>query len=202
MSPAVFDQRADRVKPEDVATIIYTSGTTGEPKGAMLTHSNLVFDVVAGCEVIPFTSDAVALSFLPLSHVFERMLDYAYLYKGASIAYAESIDKLAANFLEVNPHCFGAVPRVYEKVHARSWRRRRRKPIKRSFPMGRLLGSGARCRTSSGRSDPGALARKAQIATPRLTRRSGRPSARTPLRRVRGRRFRGTSPRSSSEPAS
>ena len=119
MNPAVFDQRASRVRPEDVATIIYTSGTTGEPKGAMLTHSNLVSNAVTGCEVIPFTEDAVALSFLPLSHVFERMLDYSYLYKTASIAYAESIDKLAANFTEVNPHCFGAVPRVYEKVHAR-----------------------------------------------------------------------------------
>jgi long-chain acyl-CoA synthetase len=119
MSPGVFEQRAARVKPDDVATIIYTSGTTGEPKGAMLTHANLVSNVVTGCEVIPFTADAIALSFLPLSHVFERMLDYAYLYKTASIAYAESIDKLAANFQEVNPHCFGAVPRVYEKVHAK-----------------------------------------------------------------------------------
>ena len=119
MSPGVFEQRAARVRPEDVATIIYTSGTTGEPKGAMLTHSNFVSNVVAGCEVLPFTADVVALSFLPLSHVFERMLDYAYLYKKASIAYAESIDKLAANFQEVNPSCFGAVPRVYEKVHAR-----------------------------------------------------------------------------------
>ncbi|MEO8348901.1 MAG: long-chain fatty acid--CoA ligase, partial [Acidobacteriota bacterium] len=119
MSPAVFEQRAARVKPEDVATIIYTSGTTGEPKGAMLTHSNFVSNVTASCEVIPITGDAVALSFLPLSHVFERMLDYAYLYRSASIAYAESIDKLRDNFIEVNPHCFGAVPRVYEKVHAR-----------------------------------------------------------------------------------
>ncbi len=119
MSPGVFEQRAKRVRPEDVATIIYTSGTTGEPKGAMLTHSNFVSNVVTGCEVIPFTSDSIALSFLPLSHVFERMLDYAYLHKTASIAYAESIEKLAANFLEVNPHCFGAVPRVYEKVLAK-----------------------------------------------------------------------------------
>jgi len=78
-----------------------------------------VSNVVAGCEVIPFTADAVALSFLPLSHVFERMLDYAYAYKTATIAAAESIDRLAANFQELNPHCFGAVPRVYEKVHAR-----------------------------------------------------------------------------------
>ena len=119
MSPAVFEQRAARVKPEDVATIIYTSGTTGEPKGAMLTHSNFVSNVTASCEVVPITGDAVALSFLPLSHVFERMLDYAYLYRGSSIAYAESIDKLRDNFVEVNPHAFGAVPRVYEKVHGR-----------------------------------------------------------------------------------
>jgi long-chain acyl-CoA synthetase len=119
MSPGVFEQRAARVKPEDVATIIYTSGTTGEPKGAMLTHSNFISNVVAGCEVIPFTADATAMSFLPLSHVFERMLDYAYLHKTASIAYAESIDKLGENFLEINPHCFGAVPRVYEKVYGK-----------------------------------------------------------------------------------
>jgi len=118
-SPGVFDQRAARVRSDDVATIIYTSGTTGEPKGAMLTHGNFVSNVLAGCEVIPFTADAVALSFLPLSHVFERMLDYSYFHKTASIAYAESIDKLGKNFLEVNPECFGAVPRVYEKVYDR-----------------------------------------------------------------------------------
>jgi len=119
MSPGVFEQRRSRVRPEDVATIIYTSGTTGEPKGAMLTHGNFVSNVVAGCEVVPFANDATALSFLPLSHVFERMVDYAYFHKTVSIAYAESIDKLAANFVEVNPSCFAAVPRVYEKVHAR-----------------------------------------------------------------------------------
>jgi long-chain acyl-CoA synthetase len=119
MSPGVFEQRAARVKAEDVATIIYTSGTTGEPKGAMLTHSNFVSNVTACCQVVPITGDGIALSFLPLSHVFERMLDYAYLYRHCSIAYAESIDKLRDNFLEVNPTCFGAVPRVYEKVHGR-----------------------------------------------------------------------------------
>ena len=119
MSPGVFEQRAARVQPDDVATIIYTSGTTGEPKGAMLTHRNFVFDVTSACQFVPITGEAVALSFLPLSHVFERMLDYAYVYRHASIAYAESIDKLKDNFLEVNPSCFGAVPRVYEKVQAR-----------------------------------------------------------------------------------
>ncbi|HEX5855426.1 MAG TPA: long-chain fatty acid--CoA ligase, partial [Thermoanaerobaculia bacterium] len=119
MSPGAFEQRARRVRAEDVATIIYTSGTTGEPKGAMLTHSNFVSNVLGACEVVPITGDATAMCFLPLSHVFERMLDYAYLYRGATIAYAESIEKLKDNFLEVNPHCFGAVPRVYEKVLAR-----------------------------------------------------------------------------------
>ena len=119
MSPGAFEQRAARVRPDDVATIIYTSGTTGEPKGAMLTHGNFVSDVLGSLEVVPITGDGVAMSFLPLSHVFERMLDYSYLYRKASIAYAESIEKLKENFLEVRPHCFGAVPRVYEKVHAR-----------------------------------------------------------------------------------
>ncbi|HEY7863871.1 MAG TPA: long-chain fatty acid--CoA ligase [Thermoanaerobaculia bacterium] len=119
MSPNLFEQRASRVQPSDLATLIYTSGTTGEPKGAMLTHANFVSNVLAGVEVIPLRGEGIALSFLPLSHVFERMLDYCYMHTQCSIAYAESIDKLAANFQEVNPHCFGAVPRVYEKVHAR-----------------------------------------------------------------------------------
>ncbi|HKF41703.1 MAG TPA: long-chain fatty acid--CoA ligase [Thermoanaerobaculia bacterium] len=119
MNPAAFEQRAGRVRADDVATIIYTSGTTGEPKGAMLTHRNFVSNVLAALQVVPITGDGTAMCFLPLSHVFERMLDYAYAYKGASIAYAESVDRLKDNFVEVNPHCFGAVPRVYEKVLGR-----------------------------------------------------------------------------------
>jgi long-chain acyl-CoA synthetase len=119
MNPGIFEQRASRVKPEDVATIIYTSGTTGDSKGAMLTHGNLVSNIKSSLQVMPITGDAVGLSFLPLSHVFERTLDYAYLYRGASIAYAESVEKLKDNFLEVAPHCFALVPRVYEKVYGR-----------------------------------------------------------------------------------
>ena len=166
MSPEVFEQRAARVKPGDVATIIYTSGTTGEPKGAMLTHGNFVSNVVTGCEVIPFTSDAVAMSFLPLSHVFERMLDYAYTHKTASIAYAESIDRLGANFLEINPHCFGAVPRVYEKVHARIMAKAEAgSPIKRKlFAWAVAVGRERVAYMERGEALPPGLARKAKIA--------------------------------------
>jgi long-chain acyl-CoA synthetase len=166
MSPGVFDQRAGRVKPEDVATLIYTSGTTGEPKGAMLTHSNFVSNVLAGCEVVPFTADAVALSFLPLSHVFERMLDYAYLHKGASIAYAESVEKLSDNFKEINPHCFGAVPRVYEKVYARIMAKvEAGSPIKKKlFAWAARVGRERVPYVTSGEPMPAALARRAAIA--------------------------------------
>ena len=117
--PAAFEKRADARTPDDLATFIYTSGTTGEPKGAMLTQQNFVSNVVAGCSILPFDSTAVALSFLPLAHVFERMLEYCYYNHAATIAYAESIDKLRDNMSEVNPHLFGAVPRVYEKIYAR-----------------------------------------------------------------------------------
>ena len=119
MSPNVFEQRVARVRPDDVATIIYTSGTTGEPKGAMLTHGNFVSNVVSACQVVPFPNEGCSLSFLPLSHVFERMIDYAYFYKKITLAYAESIEKLGANLQEVKPLCFAAVPRIYEKVQAR-----------------------------------------------------------------------------------
>ena len=117
--PAAFEKRADARTENDLATFIYTSGTTGEPKGAMLTQRNFVSNVVAGCSILPFDSSAVALSFLPLAHVFERMLEYCFYHRSATIAYAESIDKLRDNMSEVHPHLFGAVPRVYEKIYAR-----------------------------------------------------------------------------------
>ena len=79
--PAAFEKRADARKPDDLATFIYTSGTTGEPKGAMLTQSNFVSNVVAACSIVPFDSTAVALSFLPLSHVFERTIEYGYYHR-------------------------------------------------------------------------------------------------------------------------
>ena len=118
-APGTFDERAAARQPSDLATIIYTSGTTGEPKGAMLVQSNFVSNMLAGCSLLPFDSTAVTMSFLPLAHVFERLVEYCYYHRGATVAFAESIDKLRDNLAEVNPHIFGAVPRVYEKVYAR-----------------------------------------------------------------------------------
>jgi long-chain acyl-CoA synthetase len=105
--------------PDDLATIIYTSGTTGEPKGVMLTHGNIAANAAAVREIIHFTGEDVSLSFLPLSHILERMFDYLMFAVGVSIAYVESIDTVLANLGEVRPTIVVAVPRVYEKVYAR-----------------------------------------------------------------------------------
>ncbi len=110
---------AARVTPDDLATLIYTSGTTGVPKGVMLTHKNFVENCKFGMEYLEIDSSDRALVFLPLSHVFERMIDYCYFWKGVTVAYAESIDKVADNLGEVRPTMMAAVPRLYEKVYAK-----------------------------------------------------------------------------------
>ncbi|MCC7195209.1 MAG: long-chain fatty acid--CoA ligase [Gemmatimonadaceae bacterium] len=107
------------VQPDDMATIIYTSGTTGLPKGVMLTHDNFFSNVGAGASCIPFDGTDVALSFLPLTHVFERMGDYLFVATGTSIAYAESFDAVPLNLSEVRPTIAFSVPRLYEKMYAR-----------------------------------------------------------------------------------
>ncbi len=116
-----FRERARAVDRDDVATLIYTSGTTGDPKGVMLTHFNLASNVAAiwQHDVVAPTPGEIALSFLPLSHVFERMVDYFYWDAGISIAYAESIEKVADNMLEVSPHMMVAVPRVFDKIYTK-----------------------------------------------------------------------------------
>jgi long-chain acyl-CoA synthetase len=117
---AAHRQRALAIRPDDVATIIYTSGTTGDPKGVMLTHDNIFSNVMAVRDEIPFGDDDVSLSFLPLSHIFERSGGYYMLLAtGTSIAYAESFDAVPRNLLEVKPTIVLSVPRLYEKMYAR-----------------------------------------------------------------------------------
>ena len=118
---AHFRETALAVKPDDVATLIYTSGTTGNPKGVMLTHFNLASNVAATHQHDIYTAEPedVALSFLPLSHVFERMVDYWYFDAGISIAYAESIEKVGDNLVEVSPTIAVSVPRLFDKIYTR-----------------------------------------------------------------------------------
>jgi long-chain acyl-CoA synthetase len=105
------------IKPNDLLTILYTSGTTGNPKGVMLSHNNLLSNSFATQNLCPFKSSWKALSFLPLNHVYERMLTTLYLYKGISIYYAESIETIGDNLKEVKPEVFSTVPRLLEKVY-------------------------------------------------------------------------------------
>jgi long-chain acyl-CoA synthetase len=114
-----FEEQARSIAPGDLASLVYTSGTTGKPKGVMLSHGNFVSNVVTAMGLVDFRPDQVALSFLPLAHVFERMIDFCYFYKGVSIAYAESVQTVPQNIQEVRPHVFVSVPRVYEKFQAR-----------------------------------------------------------------------------------
>ncbi len=118
--PEEIEQRIQAVEPEDLATIIYTSGTTGEPKGVMLTHKNFLSNIEASLRALPITPDEIFLSFLPLSHVFERMVGhFLATYQGCTIAYAESIETVPQNLLEVRPTLMASVPRFFEKVYGR-----------------------------------------------------------------------------------
>ena len=110
---------AAKIDYEDLATIIYTSGTTGTPKGVMLSHRNILSNVMASIPCFPPGEDMRTLSFLPLNHIFERMISYLYLFKGTSIYYAESLDTIGENLKEVRPHMFTTVPRLLEKVYDR-----------------------------------------------------------------------------------
>jgi long-chain acyl-CoA synthetase len=112
-----LEKRARSVRPEDLATVIYTSGTTGTPKGVMLTHSNLVSNLHHSLKLFELSNDDVSLSFLPLSHITARHVDYAMMMRGVSLAYCGQIELVQQAIREVRPTFFVAVPRFYEKIY-------------------------------------------------------------------------------------
>jgi long-chain acyl-CoA synthetase len=118
--PDLFKDSIEKVRPEDVCTIIYTSGTTGEPKGVVLTHNNILSNVKAALSCFPLTKDDVFLSFLPLCHIFERMAGYYTAFSsGGTICYAESIETVAQNLIEIKPTVMTTVPRLFERIHSK-----------------------------------------------------------------------------------
>lgn len=119
-NPDLLDELIGGTNASDIATLIYTSGTTGEPKGVMLTHGNILSNVIDAGEKYSFAEHDVPLSVLPLSHVFERSAMYLYIFNGMSVHYAESVDKVADNLHEVRPTLFVGVPRIFEKVYAKA----------------------------------------------------------------------------------
>ena len=134
--PNLYETLRASVASDSLATLIYTSGTTGEPKGVILTHGNIVSNVLASAGILPFDSESVVLSSLPLSHIFERSGFYLYLYGHATIFYAESIDLVGQNMREVRPHFLTSVPRLFEKIHDRA--------MERAESNGRVQGAIAR----------------------------------------------------------
>ncbi|GAA4317067.1 long-chain fatty acid--CoA ligase [Flaviaesturariibacter amylovorans] len=114
---AMLQDVNSRINTEDLLTIIYTSGTTGTPKGVMLSHHNVLSNVMATLPLLPVGRGCKVLSFLPLNHIFERMVTYIYLYAGVTIYYAESLETLGDNLKEVKPEMFTTVPRLLEKVY-------------------------------------------------------------------------------------
>jgi long-chain acyl-CoA synthetase len=117
--PDLIANIAHQIKPDELATIIYTSGTTGEPKGVMLTHANLVSNLIDSSSHLSFAHEDSALSVLPLSHVLERMAMYMYLYHGMATYFGESLDTIGPNLREAKPTIFVGVPRIFEKIFAR-----------------------------------------------------------------------------------
>jgi long-chain acyl-CoA synthetase len=119
--PDLFDTLRNAVKPDDLATLIYTSGTTGLPKGVMLTHNNIASNVIASLERLPFSADRFKgeniLSYLPLSHVFERMIEYMYMSMGCRIYYIEAVEEIRDDMSYIKPFFMATVPRLLEKIH-------------------------------------------------------------------------------------
>jgi len=165
--PKALERMAASLAPGDIATIIYTSGTTGEPKGAMLTHANIVSNVDACLRVVTLRPTDTTLSFLPLCHIFERMGGlYAMLRGGVTIAYAQSMDTVAADALDVRPTVLIGVPRFYEKACARIMANGLATPglRKRLFQWGTEQGAAAARARFEGRRPPLLTALQARVA--------------------------------------
>lgn len=110
---------SEGIRPDDLATLLYTSGTTGQPKGVMLTHANIVSNIKSVLAIVPVGPDVTAVSFLPLSHIFERMVTYVYLAAGTPVWYVDALEHLPRILAEVRPHFFTAVPRILERMYER-----------------------------------------------------------------------------------
>ncbi len=159
-----FDARSRTIAPDDLATIIYTSGTTGTPKGAMLTHGNMASNIACSMEAFGFgTKDEVSVSFLPLSHVTARHVDFALLYRGVVLAYCPDIARLAQVLAEVQPDIFVGVPRVYEKIHQQVVLKTAGFPKSAVYRWALSVGRAHRAETLAG-IQPAALPWKMQIA--------------------------------------
>lgn len=157
---AAFDREAYAVAPEDLATLIYTSGTTGEPKGVMLTHGNIASNINESLSGFKIEVDDSCISFLPLSHITARHLDYAMYTRQATVAYCSSFDKLPATMAAVKPTVFVGVPRVFEKVRQEVERRSSESGVKRRM-LKWAIGSGAKYKeTVASGEEPGAIAWK------------------------------------------
>lgn len=126
--PEKLEARKQLIQSEDMATLIYTSGTTGNPKGVMLSHRNIISNFIAVSPIPPVGPEAKAISYLPLCHIYERMLNYMYQYLGVSVYYAESMGTIADNIREIKPEIFTTVPRLLEKVFDKIVHQGRKQP--------------------------------------------------------------------------
>ncbi len=136
-----FESTASRIAPADLASIIYTSGTTGLPKGVMLTHENLATNIAFSLREYDIGPEDISLSFLPLSHITARHVDFAVLYRGGTLAYVSSVDQLPTTLREMQPTFLVAVPRVYEKIHAQLEVKTKNSPAKWIYAWAKSVGN-------------------------------------------------------------